>query len=165
MRGFTLLETIIAIVIIEVGIIALTSLGVSTLKQGRYIINETIAANLAQEGLELVRNIRDTNTIAENNPWDKGINNINRGIISYDNPVLNNISGAPADPIACGNSCLIYKNTNGFYTHSGGTKTKFYRMIKVDHQFNKDTITCQVGWIDYGKQHLITTITKLYDWQ
>jgi len=165
MRGFTLLETIIAIVIIEVGIIALTSLGVSTLKQGRYITNETIAANLAQEGLELVRNIRDTNTIAGNNPWDKGINNIKRGIISYDNPVLSNVSGTPTDPIACGNSCLIYKNTDGFYTHTGGTATKFYRMMKIDHQSNEDTITCQVGWIDNGKQHLITTITKLYDWQ
>ncbi|HHD92305.1 MAG TPA: prepilin-type N-terminal cleavage/methylation domain-containing protein [Candidatus Portnoybacteria bacterium] len=167
MRGFTLLETIIAITIIAVTSIALVGLGASTSKQGSYLINKTIATHLAQEGLELVRNIRDTDTITSSTPWDKGINSITSGTINYNSsPTLNNIPSNPSNVKVCGNTCRLYFDANGFYTHTiTGNPTNFYRMINVVSGATVDTITSEVKWIDHGKSYTIKVTTKLYDWQ
>jgi len=59
--GFTLLETVIAISILTTGVIATIGLMNSGLKQIGYLKNKIIAINLAQEGIELTRNVRDNN--------------------------------------------------------------------------------------------------------
>lgn len=59
-RGFTLIETIIAIFILSAtvgSLLQLTSQGFYTV---RYLRNQIVANNLMQEGLEFVRNTRDT---------------------------------------------------------------------------------------------------------
>ena len=164
--------------IIAVVSTALVSLGSSTSKQGSYLVNKTIATHLAQEGIELVRNIRDTNTVVRNNPsvnggnpWDKTINNITSGIINYDSPLgFSNISGNPSDVSDCkknfGNACRLYLDGHSFYTHdTTGTQTNFYRMISVSTGATVDIITSEVGWTDHGKFYTTKVTTKLYDWQ
>lgn len=59
-RGFTLLELLFAIAILSVGVFAIFNLIIVSLATTPSSTNYLIAANLAQEGLELVRNIRDS---------------------------------------------------------------------------------------------------------
>lgn len=60
-KGFTLIELITALSLISIALVAVISLLVSTLKTSKASKDELIAANLAREGIELIRNIRDTN--------------------------------------------------------------------------------------------------------
>lgn len=60
-RSFTLLETIVAIYVLLSGIVGAMSLASENLKALSYFRDQLIAANLAQEGAELVRNRRDSN--------------------------------------------------------------------------------------------------------
>lgn len=70
--GFSLIETIIAISVIGVVIATATQLTQSSLKMGRSTMNQFIAFHLAEEGLEIVRNIRDSNWL-QNTSWRTGL--------------------------------------------------------------------------------------------
>jgi prepilin-type N-terminal cleavage/methylation domain-containing protein len=60
-RGFTLLEGIIAIGVISVGLAGALSLALSNLSSAQGNERRIVAANLAREGIEFVRNQRDSN--------------------------------------------------------------------------------------------------------
>lgn len=70
--GFTLLETIIAIAVISLVITAAAQLVQSSTRIGGQSMKEFIAYHLAEEGLEVVRNLRDTNWLS-NVKWRKGL--------------------------------------------------------------------------------------------
>jgi prepilin-type N-terminal cleavage/methylation domain-containing protein len=62
-HGFTLVETLVAITLITIAIVAPMALTVESLKSAYYSRDQIIAANLAQEGLEFVRARRDHNIL------------------------------------------------------------------------------------------------------
>lgn len=72
MKGQSLLETVIAIGIILIGIVPLVALTTMTARAGRLAAEQTIATELASEGIEVVRNIRDSNWL-EGEAWNNGL--------------------------------------------------------------------------------------------
>jgi prepilin-type N-terminal cleavage/methylation domain-containing protein len=60
-EGFTLIELIIAIGVFTTGILGAFTLALADLKVSKDNFNRVVSANLAREGLELARNIRDSN--------------------------------------------------------------------------------------------------------
>lgn len=126
-KGFSLLEVMTAIFLITAGLLAAVTLLVSGLKDSMDSRNQITAGLLAQEGVELVRNIRDNN-------W---ANNIE----SFDN---NDFPGSDAnncradinssDVKSCNNGqdfSLYYSNLSYYDHNSSGTQTKFKRKIEV----------------------------------
>lgn len=69
--GFTLIEGIIAIAIISTALIVGLSLAYSNLTAAQNNSDRIIAANLAREGLEVMRNIRDSNWLRREANFDK----------------------------------------------------------------------------------------------
>ena len=63
-RGFTLIETLVAISLLSVAIVAPMSLVSQSLAAATYSRDQVTAYNLAQEGIESVRGIRDGNILA-----------------------------------------------------------------------------------------------------
>ena len=59
-KGFTLVETLIAISIFSVSILGLMSVLSSSVANITFTKNKVIATYLAQEGVEYIRNMRDT---------------------------------------------------------------------------------------------------------
>ena len=60
-KGFTLLEVMVAMMVIVVGLLASLFLIAFTISSGAADKDRIIAIQLAQEGIELIRNIRDDN--------------------------------------------------------------------------------------------------------
>jgi len=60
-RGETLAETIIALAILTIGITLASTMMASSMRNMHSSKNRVIAVNIAREGIEAVRNIRDTN--------------------------------------------------------------------------------------------------------
>jgi len=58
--GFTLVETLIAIAIFSVSIVALMSVLAQGISDTGYARKKTVAGYLAQEGIEYIRNMRDS---------------------------------------------------------------------------------------------------------
>lgn len=65
-----LLETIVAIGVIMTGLVSVMALTVSNLNTQREAATRYQAVNLAREGIELVRNQRDSNWLAQQDTWD-----------------------------------------------------------------------------------------------
>jgi prepilin-type N-terminal cleavage/methylation domain-containing protein len=167
-KGFTLLEVIIAIFIISVGVGGVASVVPRLLSSSTTNQNRLTAAYLAQEGVEIVRNIRDTNWL-ENHygstpiVWDDGFSpctSANGGCeidyLGLAAPVINHYSGTK----------LKINSTSGFYNYSSGNQTKFDRKIIVDKNLAGDilTITVNVSWSDRGKSYNFPVQEKLYKW-
>lgn len=68
-KGFTLIETLFAILIFSASLVSLMSIAGRGIAAARSAREQTVAHYLAQEGLEVVRNIRDTNYINQQS-WD-----------------------------------------------------------------------------------------------
>lgn len=124
--GQSLIELIVAVAIIQVGLLSVWSLFLSNFNAEREAELRIVGANLSREGVELVKNIRDSNWLRADQgevneegkiwPWDEGLNS---GIysISYDDGSLEGEEESQ-----------LYVDPQGFYTNSSnGTKTSFYK--------------------------------------
>jgi type II secretory pathway pseudopilin PulG len=63
-RGFSLVEAIISISILLIGVLGVASLGIAMVSQARLSNSQAVATQLAREGVEVVRSIRDSNWLA-----------------------------------------------------------------------------------------------------
>ncbi len=128
-KGFTLLELIVTIFVIIVGLIGTYNMAQYPLSRVSVSTNRLKAAYLAQEGVEIVRNIRDTNWIEEDN-WKTGLDICDPSSkyceAEYDDsdltPHLN--SEDPGE--------LKINNTNNFYNYLSGSLSGFTRKIEIE---------------------------------
>jgi len=155
-KGFTLLEIIIAIAILVIGIVGISTVfsRISILTSG--ISNRLVAAYLAQEGIEIVRNIRDTNWVEEAGNWKEGLTDGDweadyqtQGSLNddYDSDFLN-IDGS-----------------TGFYSYSAGTQTKYKRRITITSD-GEDVLIVSVliEWEEKGNPYDFGAEEYIYDY-
>lgn len=74
-KGFTLLETMIAITILLIAVVGPISVIGDSLHKIYFARDQMIAINLAQEGIEAVRQVRDTNFLNGAADWSTGFGN------------------------------------------------------------------------------------------
>lgn len=126
-KGFSLLEVLSAIFVLSVGIVGVLSLITSSIRDSIDSRNHIIASELAQEGVELVRNVRDNNFFS-----GSAFDDINNG----DGQCIDLASGTL---ISSCNNRLYYRNSPVAYLHGSGagrTETKFHRKITVSNYNN-----------------------------
>ena len=155
-KGFTLIEVIIAVAVIVtvlVAVIALISFSVSGIRPGK---SKIIAAGLAQEGIEIVRNIRDSNWLADkrtSDNWDDGLDS-GQWRVQYNQLGLLSFSNMPLEI-----------DSNGFYQYDFGSNTPFYRKIIIAHIGNNQIkAISEVTWSEKGKSQIIQVEDILYNW-
>jgi type II secretory pathway pseudopilin PulG len=136
-KGQTLLELLVALFILVLVLTATVALIVSSINAGRESRNRLIAANLAREGIEIVRNIRDSNWIdpgvATPPAWDDGLVGNNPAI-----PFVNVVT-ATTPTMLYFNPDPQYQTQVKLYSDSyvqgmntPGTGTQFYRLIYLN---------------------------------
>lgn len=149
-RGQGLLEVIIAIFIIVASVLGTTSVIVATIRAGRIAADRLTAMNLAREGIEIVRNIRDSNWLTSGSAWDTGIAGEVGAADTYAIPVIppSTIIDPVADvtsinflpnswtdtDISCGGAvCSKVYLSQGDYVQGSyfGDDTRFYRLLKL----------------------------------
>lgn len=62
-KGFTLIETLVAISILLIAVVGPLTISASSLQSSLNVRNQITASYLAEEGIEYVRNIRDTESL------------------------------------------------------------------------------------------------------
>lgn len=149
MKGFSLLETTVAIAILITAIIGPLTLASSSIKASSTAKNNLIAANLAQEGIELVKNYRANNVLAERD-WLYGL-----GDCLAESGCM--IDALTLDISPCGASCapLNLDDPSGLYSYDVGTQTIFVREINIVEIVNsrEAKIKSALSWTDrFGAQ-------------
>ncbi len=155
-KGFSLMEVIIAMAVIVtalITLIALISSVVSGLKPAEFKLTAT---NLAQEGLEIVRNIRDSNWLSYKRAPENWRNGLAAGDyrVQYDQSAL----------LFWADSFLKIDN-NGFYQYDSGSNTPIRRKITIGHIGNNQIkVVSEVTWQDKGKSYTVEAESRLYNW-
>lgn len=136
-KGIGFLEMIAALGVIVTGVIGGLTLTTYNLASSSASEARLLAANLAREAIEVVRNKRDSNWLAEND-WYEGIIqdlNTNYRLITNFNPVIN--SWTFSDQTVAINQCeackLYYHPDNGIFSHSAsaGDLTTYKRLVTL----------------------------------
>lgn len=99
-KGQTLIETVIAIFILVSGITAAVGLAIFAFSSSQNISKQMIAVGLAREGIEAVKNMRDTNWLRQTS--------INKDCYNYDSG-LSNPATLTCPSSSTGGACC-YKN-------------------------------------------------------
>jgi len=127
--GFTIVELIIAIFILSFSIFGVYNAFSTVIVLTHGASDRFIAAYLAQEGLEIIRNIRDNNWISGQSNWRQGLDVCDEGC-EADYTTGTDVPGASSlEPWSMeGNFLKI--NDSGFYDYSNGSpNSKFKRKI------------------------------------
>lgn len=156
-KGFTILELLATILVITIGILTTYSVTQRIFAQTVDSASRIQAVYLAKEGIEIVRNIRDTNWIEDAPSWRDGLTEgdwqadyTTDQIINdnYDDGDFLNIDG------------------NGFYGYSAGTSTKFKRRIVITTLAPDEMkVEVEVSWQKRGKDYSLIVQENLYDWK
>ena len=159
-KGFTLIETLVAIAILLIAVVGPISLIGDALHKLYYAKDQIIAINLAQEGIEVVRQVRDSNMLAWDGatpPWNTGIEE-DYYTIDADSATVTSSANAQQP---------ILLNGDGFYRQSGaGTATQFTRLVTItDIVSGRELkVTSTVEWKTGGQTGTITVSEYLFKW-
>ncbi|MDO8633210.1 MAG: prepilin-type N-terminal cleavage/methylation domain-containing protein [Candidatus Wildermuthbacteria bacterium] len=156
-RGFTLIEVFIAIAVLAIGIGGVFLLVRQTVSFAPNTTQKLTATYLAQEGMEIARNIRDTNFLkihkGQGGAWTDGL--------------LGCVSGCQADyndaSLAVFSGSALKLN-GGFYTYDSGSTTAFIRKIIVMQAGDVLDVTSEVSFEERGRTHTVRGSSKLYNW-
>lgn len=162
--GFTLIETLVSISIFSVSLVALIVASSQGISDMQFIKGRLTATYLAQEGIELVRNVRDEqlefgsgSTSAAN--WSSFMNFVSSCGISSGTVgcMIDGVSNAGSNPIfknSCTTFCgpILYDGSlNGYgYNYTFGNPTNYTRTVSVktlspDEIEIKSTVNFLVG--------------------
>jgi len=160
-KGFTLIELLITITVVLTGVFgAYIAIG-----QGITIVDyarsRLTAAFLAQEGVEIVKNIRDTNLLehrAGSEDWDNGL---------FAGEYEVEADGTGYDIFSVGSQLRFLKKTeHGFYNYSSGENTRYQRKVAIEKLADDHLrITVTVYWkTRLGKLKEFKVIQEMYKW-
>jgi len=139
-KGFTLLEVLISLMILALGVSTITLLMANNIRNSVESKNQIIASSLAQEGIELLRNLQENNQADFFSDVKKNRDYIIDPLSSYSDFIASYSVNTSEKKLKLTNS--------GFYIHSttGTADTKFLRRITFDESPNDITETSTVSW-------------------
>lgn len=161
--GFSLLEVMIAIYIIITALTGIMALVSSINASASVSSSKLVAANLAQEGIEVVKSIRDLNFGV--NAWDDwyaSISGTNTYLVQYNDTAWRGFQDIP----------LKYDSATGLYGYDAGIDTPFAykrRIILTKNPSGADDneikVEAMVSWTEHNRSQTLTVEDRLWNWR
>ena len=177
------METLVAISIFSVSIVAVMVVLGKSMADTNYAKQKIIAEYLAQEGVEYMRNLRDTYVLYGGRGNQSGWSTFNNRLISggcssangcyFDGENINYSDSsqpmADLDIRNCASGCpaLFYNTTSGQYAYSSGgglVNSGFVRKVTAITNTDETKISSTVYWSQGSGTHSVTLSTILYNW-
>jgi prepilin-type N-terminal cleavage/methylation domain-containing protein len=161
-KGFSLIEVITAIFILTVGVGGAFSLIYQTLSTVYAVRSQLTASFLAQEGVEIVKNLRDSawleSRTVTTTSW---LANLSQTGGDYELDYSTN------DLSRSFESTYLKVDDNGFFNYNSGDTTHFTRKVSLSNvSTNTTDVVVNVSWQVGGKEReleVVETITNWYD--
>lgn len=149
----------VALGLIVVGLLGIVVLYTRSLALNREVVNQTIAAGLAAEGIEIVKNIIDTN-VAERvrEEWTQ---NLSAGTFAVDYESATLLTPAAGQP-------LHFRASNNSYgpSVSGSSASAFTRSVTITFLSVTETqVTSTVAWVENGSVKSINVEDHFFNWR
>ena len=152
-KGFSLIGVIVAVFIVTIGMVGILDLSQASLKGALLSKMRLVASGLAQEGAEIIRYMRRSQT-----EWDNWYGSILSGnyLVQYNSPDLLFFSETP----------LRFNTGSGLYQYDSGENSPFYRKITLT-KLSPDEIkvAVEIKWRVKGNWHNLTVEDRLWNWK
>jgi len=176
------METIFALAILILGIFSVLTMTTSSVVLSQASEQNIVVVNLAREGLELVRGVRDFSHYNEEQataslPADVDVFFDLNGCFAVDaknftlrsgpNDTGLNDSDCEEGVFTC-DECRLFNDVNtGRYVHGGvtGQETVFRRTVKIEPDGTGLKVLSKVSWTERGRNHEFVLEDHLTEWQ
>lgn len=154
-----MVEVLVAAGLIVVGATAMLALLGRSLGYAKTVASEYVAANLAAEGIELVRALVDRD-FRGGLPFGSSLGS-GSFEMDYNDTALRSFGGAP----------LLFDEATGLYGYDAGAPTPFRRRIVIDTDPNGNTCIEEVAvrsiveWSQRSAQFKVDVEDRLFDWR
>jgi len=166
-RGFTLIETLIAITVLSFAIVGPFQIAEGVLSSAYVARDKLSASALAEEGLEYVRSVRDSNVVynthhAGSRTQFAGFDGTSGSPNCYTNSCVVD-PGQQSATVCSDASCStqpLYYASNGLFTQvtTGNTKTKFTRKVQFAALNATSTqVIVTVSWTGHSAYSVVLT--------
>ena len=182
-KGFTLIETMVAITVLALALIGPFS-AVQSALNGSYVARDQLVATaLAQEGAEYIRSIRDNNYLdsTRTGGWLDGfstnLTNCYSSVIGATPTGYCTVDVTKGDFHSAASAVTsytssqtpppLYQDASHFFTQvsSGNTATKFTRTVRITTlTTNEGKVVVTVTWTAGHQTHSITVTDNLQNW-
>jgi Tfp pilus assembly protein PilV len=152
-KGFSLIGVIVAVFIVAISIVGILNLSQASLKGAFSSKMRLIASGLAQEGTEIIRYMRRSQT-----EWDNWYSSVSSGdyLVQYNSSDLLSFSETP----------LRFNANSGLYQYDSGSDSLFYRKITLTKlSSNEIQVAVEVKWRAGGNWHNLTVEDRLWNWK
>lgn len=191
--GQSIVEVIVAIGIVGTAVAAALTLTTASLNAQKENEGWMIATNLAREGVEVARNIRDSNWLA-GNAWDDGLYGDSQdytAIAVFDPETAEWSFDFTGEVLGAANTRVwrylsgthIGVYTQGTIQPNDTTGSRFYRLVTLNPICGRDTVVTSggncssgipkvgiqvrsaVSWQSSGRDRNIEIVETMYDWR
>jgi len=150
--GFTLLEVLTSVFVLVITSLTIFSLLSASIFSLSSLKDRFVAFYLAQEGIEIVKNIRDSNFL-QGASWLSGIGTGDK---------QGDYSSTSLSPYS---DTYLKQNSSGFFQYGSGSDTKFKRKINVTQIYaNRVRVTVEVSWMEKGRPQSFTLVEEITNW-
>ena len=165
--GQILVETMVALAMVVIGLLGFLSLLSYSIGLNKVVADQYVASYLASEGIEIIKNIIDTDVAGGSNSFNTTVNQGNCGDngcqVDYNSVALLSYDG----------KTLKFDNETKRYTYSANnySDTPFVRKIIVTQNdprdgLNEMTVQSIVRWTTRGGiQNIVTLEDHFYNWR
>lgn len=163
-KGFTLLETIVAVYILSTVVVAGFTAAFVSISSSIHAKNQVTAFYLAQDVFDYIRHQRDINVVdPDTGNWLEGLGSC-VGINSYCSidtstnfiSTINEEGGGP-----------LYLTNGGIFTHSdsGNSPTNFRRVININEiaSGQEATIEITVSWTQGANERSFRSVSSIFN--
>jgi len=178
--GFTMLEMLVAVLIFSVCIVAMISVTANKATDSLYAKNRITASYLGEEGIEIVRHIRDSLFLQYEasedvtGRWGAFLSAMDTCIsaegciLDIDSANIGDVTGDNSYNMQTysGTSNLFYDNF-GYYTHYGvgGSESVFNRQVIIEEiGDNEVSVRVVVYWQQKNATQQIEVSENLFNW-
>lgn len=163
-KGFGIIETLVAIFLISVGLLAILGLSNSSIQSANYLKMKLIASFLAQEGVETIRFTREANSDWDAWEWynsnQRPVGSAQNYLVQYDDDSWQDIANRSfvETPLEI---------NDGAYQYSSGTNSPFYRKITLSKPSdnNEVKVEVEVKWQSRTGWQYIKAEDRLWNWR
>lgn len=162
-KGFTLLETLIAVTILSVSLAGPITIASQGLSSAFFAKEQITAFYLAQEAVEYVRSVRDENFLSGNN-WLEGISDCVGAVCEIDMPAHTHevCSSGSCDALNFNTDTALYNNN----ALGGDNIASIYTREVTLEQINADEVSINVNltWSSKGRTRTFNIRENIYNW-
>lgn len=175
-RGFSLVEAIVAIAIMSLAIVAPITAAQRSLVSARYSRDEMTAYFLAEEALDYIHYIRDTNAVPDSNgkfsDWLSGLGNCDATKDATQSCGIDPTAGGGNNIIKCqpSDKCdLRFNSGTGIYGYQNSSvQTAFNRSVQIlpASNSNERKVTATVKWKNaYSLSKTVVLTDYITNWK